>query len=104
MKLNYHSHHNFKNANFKHDYLFTRCSFKQLRGEKPGITEKKQENQIQKMREKCRKKTYRRAVGVGVGVGALKSSHDCFARSGVTEQPSQSIVTIMNILSVLKEH
>lgn len=42
-------------------------------------------------------KNYRREVGVGVGVGALRSSHDCFARSGVTEQHSQSIVTIMNI-------
>lgn len=35
VKLIYYSHHHFKNANFKQDYLFTRCSFKQLRGENP---------------------------------------------------------------------
>lgn len=40
----------------------------------------------------------------GVGVVTLKNSHDCFASRGVTEQLSQSIVTIMNILSLLKEH
>lgn len=50
-------------------------------------------------------KSSRGAGGMVVGGwGGVKNSHDCSASLGVTEQHSQSTVSIMNILSLLQEH